>query len=219
MSDNEQGIGMTSMRTRDRMLERLGEQGIRDMRVLMAMRQVPRHLFVPEALAHCAYDDTALPIGSEQTISRPYTVAKMTELVMHAPVKKVLEVGTGSGYQAAVLSHLVDEVYTSERIHRLYLESRKLLDRLGYANIFCRYSSDELAWRREAPFDAVLLTAAPDEFPEALLKLVAVGGRIVLPLGNVSQGQQLTVIERLENGHHCEAIEAADFVPFLKGAV
>lgn len=213
------GIGMTSQRTRDRMLERLGEQGIRDMRVLMAMRQVPRHLFVAEALAHRAYEESALPILGGQTISRPYIVARMTELVMENPVEKVLEVGTGSGYQAAVLAQLVPEVFTSERIHSLYLQTRRLLQQLGYGNIRCRYSDGELAWKREAPFDAIVVTAAPEVFPEALVQLVRVGGRIVIPVGEYRRTQQLVCVERTEEGYVRQEIEPVEFVPLLKGAV
>ncbi len=213
------GIGMTSERTRDRMLERLGEQGIRDMRVLMAMRQVPRHLFVAEALAHRAYEDVALPIAGGQTISRPYIVARMTELVMQQPAEKVLEVGTGSGYQAAVLAQLVARVHTSERIHALYLQTRRLLRTLGYDNIHCRYSDGELAWKREAPFDAIVVTAAPETFPETLLQLVRVGGQIILPVGEYRRTQQLIRVTRTETGHLREDIEPVEFVPLLKGAI
>ncbi len=218
-SQQHHGIGMTSQRTRDRMLERLGEQGIRNMQVLMAMRQVPRHLFVAEALAHRAYEDTALPILAGQTISRPYIVARMTELIMERPVAKVLEVGTGSGYQAAVLAQLVPEVFTSERIHSLYLQTRRLLQQLGYGNIRCRYSDGELAWKREAPFDAIIVTAAPEVFPEALLQLVRVGGRIVVPVGAYRRPQQLVCVERTDEGYVRQEIEPVEFVPMLKGAV
>jgi len=213
------GIGMTSQRTRDRMLERLGEQGIRNMQVLMAMRQVPRHLFVAEALAHRAYEDTALPISAGQTISRPYIVARMTELIMERPVTKVLEVGTGSGYQAAVLAQLVPEVFTSERIHSLYLQTRRLLQQLGYGNIRCRYSDGELAWKREAPFDAIIVTAAPEVFPEALLQLVKLGGRIIVPVGGYRRTQQLVCVERTDEGYVRQEIEPVEFVPMLKGAI
>jgi protein-L-isoaspartate(D-aspartate) O-methyltransferase len=215
----EQGIGMTSERTRDRMLERLGDQGIRDMRVLMAMRQVPRHLFVEDALAHRAYEDTALPIAAGQTISQPYTVARMTELLLEKPMQKVLEVGTGSGYQAAVLAQLMADVFTSERIHSLYLQTRKLLADLGYGNIHCRYSDGELAWRREAPFDGILVTAAPEVFPQALLQMVREGGQIIVPVGGYRKAQELMRIERTAEGYTQEVIEEVEFVPMLKGAV
>ena len=214
-----QGIGMTSERTRDRMLERLGEQGIRDMRVLMAMRQVPRHLFVEDALAHRAYEDTALPIAAGQTISQPYIVARMTELLMELRPQKVLEVGTGSGYQAAVLSQLVGDVYTFERIHALYLHTRKLLQGLEYHNIHCRYSDGALAWKREAPFDAIIVTAAPEVFPQALLQQVVTGGQIVVPVGGYRKQQKLLRIVRTDDGFTEEVIEDVVFVPMLKGAV
>lgn len=210
---------MTSERTRDRMLERLGEQGIRDMRVLMAMRQVPRHLFVEDALAHRAYEDTALPIAAGQTISQPYIVARMTELLMEMRPKKVLEVGTGSGYQAAVLSQLVGDVYTFERIHALYLHTRKLLQALEYHNIHCRYSDGALAWKREAPFDAVIVTAAPEVFPEALLQQVDTGGQIIVPVGGYRKQQKLLRIVRTDDGFSEEVIEDVVFVPMLKGAI
>ncbi len=213
------GIGMTSQRARDRMLERLSEQGIGDIRVLVAMREVPRHLFVAEALAHRAYEEVALPIAGGQTISRPYIVARMTELVMQRPVEKVLEVGTGSGYQAAVLSRLVPQVFTSERIHKLYLQTRQLLRQLGYDNIRCRYSDGELAWRREAPFDAIVVTAAPETFPETLLQLVRVGGQIIVPVGEQRRTQTLIRVERTEDGYEREDIEPVEFVPLLKGAI
>ena len=214
-----QGIGMTSERTRDRMLERLGEQGIRDMRVLMAMRQVPRHLFVEDALAHRAYEDTALPIAAGQTISQPYIVARMTELLMELRPQRVLEVGTGSGYQAAVLSQLVGDVYTFERIHALYLHTRKLLQGLEYHNIHCRYSDGALAWKREAPFDAIIVTAAPEVFPQALLQQVVTGGQIVVPVGGYRKQQKLLRIVRTDDGFTEEVIEDVVFVPMLKGAV
>ncbi|HFD87674.1 MAG TPA: protein-L-isoaspartate(D-aspartate) O-methyltransferase [Gammaproteobacteria bacterium] len=210
---------MTSERTRDRMLERLGEQGIRDMRVLMAMRQVPRHLFVEDALAHRAYEDTALPIAAGQTISQPYIVARMTELLMELRPQKVLEVGTGSGYQAAVLSQLVGDVYTFERIHALYLHTRKLLQGLEYHNIHCRYSDGALAWKREAPFDAIIVTAAPEVFPQALLQQVVTGGQIVVPVGGYRKQQKLLRIVRTDDGFTEEVIEDVVFVPMLKGAV
>ncbi len=213
------GIGMTSERTRDRMLERLGEQGIGVRGGRLALRQGARQLVGAGALGHRAYVEVGLPITGGQTISRPYIVARMTELVMQRPAEKVLEVGTGSGYQAAVLAQLVARVYTSERIHALYLQTRRLLQTLGYDNIHCRYSDGELAWKREAPFDAIVVTAAPETFPETLLQLVRVGGQIILPVGEYRRTQQLIRVTRTETGHLREEIEPVEFVPLLKGAI
>lgn len=217
MSRSHLGIGMTSQRTRERMVQRLQEQGIRDIRVLDVLRQVPRHLFVDEALASRAYEDTALPIGSGQTISQPYTVARMTSVVVEGAPQRVLEVGTGCGYQASVLAPLVKELYTIERISALYQRARKLLQELKLHNVKLRHGDGYQGWSSMAPFDAIIVTAAPNEVPQALLQQLADGGRMILPVGKVGQ-QQLTVITRHGDDYAEEILETASFVPMLAGA-
>ncbi|MCB1756370.1 MAG: protein-L-isoaspartate(D-aspartate) O-methyltransferase [Gammaproteobacteria bacterium] len=193
------GIGMVSQRTRDRMVQRLEAQGIRDRRVLEVMASVPRHLFMDEALSSRAYEDVALPIGDGQTISQPYIVARMTEILLAAGrVRSVLEVGTGSGYQAAVLSRLVERVYTCERVQNLLGKARERFSRLGYDNIECRYSDGSWGWPEKGPFDGIIVTAAPESIPDALCEQLAVGGRLVCPVGRQSGDQVLTVVTRTE---------------------
>jgi protein-L-isoaspartate(D-aspartate) O-methyltransferase len=217
---SRRGIGMTSQRTRDRLVERLRERGIRDERVLAVIRQTPRHLFVDEALSSRAYEDTALPIGFRQTISQPYTVARMTEILLagERPVEKVLEIGTGSGYQAAILAQLVKRVYTVERIRDLYRRTRELLRGLGYRNLFTRHTDGTWGWPEQAPFDAIIATAAADEIPEALLEQLADGGRLVIPVDG-GQGQRLCLIQRNGNVFEQQTVEAVSFVPFCQGEV
>lgn len=210
------GIGMTSQRTRDRLVERLREEGIRNLRVLETIRGVPRHLFVDEALASRAYEDTALPIGHGQTISQPYIVARMTELVMERSPRKVLEIGTGSGYQAAVLSHLVETVYTTERIEPLLSQARARFRRLGYRNIRARHSDGTWGCPDVQPFDAIIVTAGGAEIPEALLTQLAVGGVLVMPVGGRS-GQVLTRIQRTEEVYERVDLEPVNFVPLIGG--
>lgn len=211
---------MTSQRTRDRLAERLRARGITSERVLDVIRMTPRHLFVDEALASRAYEDTALPIGFKQTISQPYTVARMTEILLagERPVEKVLEIGTGSGYQGAILAQLVKRVYSVERIRDLHLRTRDLVHRLGYRNFFTRHTDGTLGWPEQAPFDAIIATAAADQVPQALLEQLADGGRMVIPVGD-GAGQRLCLIER--NGHVFEqqTVEAVSFVPFCQGEV
>ncbi len=208
------GIGMTSQRTRDRLVERLREEGIRTLRVLETLRGVPRHLFVDEALASRAYEDTSLPIGHGQTISQPYIVARMTELVVERVPRKVLEIGTGSGYQAAVLSHLVETVYTTERIEPLLTQARVRFRRLGYRNIRARHSDGTLGWPEVQPFDAVMVTAGGAEIPESLLTQLAVGGVLVMPVGGRS-GQVLTRVTRTEDVYERVDFEPVNFVPLI----
>ena len=217
---SRRGIGMTSQRTRDRLAERLRARGIQDERVLEVMRQTPRHLFVDEALASRAYEDTALPIGFRQTISQPYTVARMTEILLAAerPVERVLEVGTGSGYQAAILAQLVTRVYTVERIRDLYRRTRELLHGLGYRNLFTRHTDGTWGWPEQAPFDAIIATAAADEIPNALLEQLADGGRLVIPVDS-REGQRLCVIERKGGVFEQQTVEAVSFVPFCQGEI
>jgi len=215
---DREGIGMTSQRARDRLVQRLQQNGIKDMRVLAAMRQVPRHLFIDEALSSRAYEDTALPIDARQTISQPYVVARMTELVMQTPnLKKVLEIGTGSGYQAAILAELVERVYSIERIERLYKQAHERLWKLGYRNIRLRHDDGQQGWEEAAPFDAIIVTAAPDVIPESLFQQLSVNGRMVIPVGRANGVQELQSITREEEGFRKEVIERVSFVPLLKG--
>jgi len=216
MNSGIRGIGMTSQRTRDRLVQRLREKGIRDERVLEVMRQVPRHWFMDEALASRAYEDTALPIGYGQTISQPYIVARMTEELLRVAPKKVLEVGTGSGYQAAILSRLTDEVYTVERIDALEKLARQRFRQLGYHNIYLRHSDGSWGWPGKAPFDAIMVTAAPSEVPQTLLEQLADGGVMVIPVGG-RMGQRLSVITRTGAVCEQEELEPVVFVPLLSG--
>lgn len=220
MSHDIRGIGMTSQRTRDRMVQRLQEKGIRNLKVLITMREVPRHLFVDEALASRAYEDSALPIVARQTISQPYIVARMTELLLQAPdVKRVLEVGTGSGYQCAVLAHLVRDVFSVERIERLHQLSKQRIEKLGYRNVRLLHADGGVGWERFAPYDAIMVTAAADEVPDTLVRQLKVGGRLVIPVVVGSNQQELKVITRTESGTLEEVIEQVVFVPLLGGAV
>lgn len=214
---NVKGIGMTSMRTRERMVGRLKEQGITNNKILDAMRNTPRHLFVDEALASRAYEDTALPIGYNQTISQPYIVAKMTELLLaFGPLAKVLEIGTGCGYQTAVLAQLVDYVYTVERIQPLQKKAKNLVWSLKHKNISYLHSDGGWGWPDHAPYDGILVTAAPPEIPEMLLRQMAVGGVMVIPIGHAG-GQELQRVRRTESDFEVEILESVNFVPFLSG--
>lgn len=203
---------------RERLLERLQDKGIRDIRVVLAMRQVPRHKFVDEALAWRAYDDDALPIDAGQTISQPYIVARMTELLMQVNPQKVLEVGTGSGYQAAVLSELVPQTYTVERIRRLHEKSKALLTELDLTYpVECLHSDGTWGYPQQAPYDAIIVTAAPEEVPEELLAQLRVGGRMLVPAGGNGEEQKLLCIDRTEKGFETETINSVVFVPMLQG--
>ena len=217
MSPHLRGIGMTSQRTRDRLVQRLLEKGIRHDGVLQAMRQVPRHIFVDEALASRAYEDTALPIGYGQTISQPYMVARMTELALgsSAPAK-VLEVGTGCGYQTAILAALAEQVYTVERVAALLDGARQRFRALKLRNIRTARTDGTWGWAEHAPYDAILVTAAPREVPPALLAQLAVGGRLVIPVGQ-NGAQQLHVVIRDADVFHTEIMEPVSFVPLVGG--
>lgn len=210
------GIGMTSQRTRDRLVERLRSEGIADSRVLEAIASTPRHLFVDEALASRAYEDTALPIGYGQTISQPYIVARMTEQLLEVAPRVVLEVGTGSGYQAAILSRLVEKVYTTERIEPLTTLARQRFRQLGYRNIRVQHSDGSWGWPQFGPFDAIIVTAGGSEIPPALLEQLNMGGRLVMPIGDrthqvlVSVTRTATVFERVD-------LEPVIFVPLVGG--
>lgn len=212
------GIGMTSQRTRDRMVQRLAEKGIRDPRVLKAMAEVPRHLFVDEALAHRAYEDTALPISHGQTISQPWIVAKMTETILQNGVpQKVLELGTGSGYQAAVLSRIVPEVFSIERIEDLTRQARKRFRQLGYRNIRTKTDDGYKGWPSEAPFDVIFITAAPREIPAGLFDQLAEGGQMIVPVGEGPQ--DLLRLTKTADGIKKENLGPVLFVPLLEGVV
>jgi protein-L-isoaspartate(D-aspartate) O-methyltransferase len=210
---------MTSARARERLMERLRSQGIADPRVLKAMTKVPRHELMDEALATRAYDDTALPIGFGQTISQPLTVARMTEtLLRDLQPRSVLEVGTGSGYQTAVLAELVPRVFTIERIEPLLRETRQRLRRLGYHYIQFRLGDGVAGWPEHAPFDAIVVTAAAPEVPDALIGQLAPGGRLVIPVG-ADGSQELRLIERSADDVTHQTLERANFVPLINGAI
>jgi len=212
-----QGIGMTSQRTRDRLISRLESEGVKSVEVLDAMRATPRHIFVDEALASRAYEDTALPIGYSQTISQPYIVARMTEtLLQSGPLNKVLEIGTGSGYQTAILSLLVKEVYSVERIEPLLRQARARFQELKLRNIRLQFDDGTLGWPEYGPYDGIIATAAPVEVPMPLLEQLTLGGRLIIPIGK--QGtQKLMLYTRTHEGVEEEFIEQVSFVPMLSG--
>ena len=211
---------MTSQRTRDRLIDRLRKEGIRDERVLAVMRTTPRHIFIDEALAHRAYEDTALPIGHGQTISQPYIVARMTEVLLEQGIPDfVLEVGTGSGYQSAILAQLVPRVYTVERINSLLSKARQCHRLMGLKNVYTKHSDGSWGWPDQAPYPAIMVTAAPEHIPESLLEQLAVGGRMVIPVGTVAGVQQLKLIERTAEQFDEHTLDAVRFVPLLNGAI
>jgi protein-L-isoaspartate(D-aspartate) O-methyltransferase len=218
MIQSLQGIGMTSSRTRERMIKRLMEQGISSHKVLDVIRNTPRHIFMDEALASRAYEDTALPIGYNQTISQPYIVAKMTELLLESSgrLAKVLEIGTGCGYQTAILAQLVDHVYSVERIAPLQKKAKDRLWELKLKNVSYLHSDGGWGWPDHAPYDGILVAAAPPEIPEMLLQHMSVGGVMVIPIGSGS-AQQLQRVIRTESGYEVERLEPVMFVPFLSG--
>lgn len=213
------GIGMTSQRTRERLIQRLKEQGITNQRVLDVMRMTPRHLFLDEALSHRAYEDTALPIGHGQTLSQPYIVALMTEILLSlGPRKKVLEIGSGSGYQSVVLAQLVDQVYSVERIKPLIDKARERLRLLGLRNVRFSHSDGGFGLPEYAPYDAILSAAAPNVVPEELLHQLGPDGILVIPVGP-GDVQELLVITRLGDSNNFEerVAEKVRFVPLLGG--
>jgi protein-L-isoaspartate(D-aspartate) O-methyltransferase len=211
------GIGMTSARTRERLVQRLKEQGIANEHVLDRIRNVPRHLFVDEALSSRAYEDTALPIGFGQTISQPYIVARMTEALLAAgPVAKVLEIGTGCGYQTAVLASLVQEIFSIERVAPLLARARQTLRELKIRNLHLRLDDGNVGWAARAPFDGILLTAAPPDVPALLLDQLRLGGRLIAPIGAESR-QELMRYTKTEHGVSREPLGAVSFVPLLSG--
>ena len=207
---------MTSQRTRERLIQRLMDQGITRFEVLEAIRSVPRHLFVDEALAHRSYEDTALPIGYGQTLSQPYVVAKMSELALaQGRPRKVLELGSGSGYQTAILASLVDEICAIERIKPLLERARKQLRALRVRNVRLRHGDGLDGWASEAPFDLILGAAAPEHLPTQLLEQLAPGGRLILPVGG--ERQQLMMVTATPEGFVEEVIEEVNFVPMVRG--
>lgn len=218
MNSKVHGIGMTSPRTRMRMLERLREQGIKNEAVLAAMFEVPRHLFIDEALASRAYDDVSLPINFNQTISQPYIVARMIEVLLEAgPLKRVLEIGTGCGYQAAVLAQIFPEVYSVERIQPLYERARRTLRDLKIRNASVRYADGTAGLPEAAPFDGIIMAAAAPALSQALREQLAIGGRMVLPMG--THEQWLHLVERDARGYRDSRLEAVKFVPLLSGKI
>jgi protein-L-isoaspartate(D-aspartate) O-methyltransferase len=210
------GIGMTSARTRERLIGRLRNAGISDERVLEAMRTVPRHLFIEEALAHRAYEDTALPIGLGQTISQPYTVARMTEILIVGNPQRVLEIGTGSGYQTAVLCALKLDVFSIERLEPLHKAARRSLQQAGLRNYRLQLGDGFLGWPEYGPYDAILIAAAAPTVPPALLDQLAPHGRLVMPVGNAER-QELILVRRTAEGDVTEKLEIANFVPLVRG--
>ena len=211
------GIGMTSQRTRNRLIERLKNKGISHKEVLRILSKVPRHLFLDEALATRSYEDTALPIGHGQTISQPFIVARMTEIIVQKDkLDNVLEVGTGSGYQAAVLAPFVKTLYTIEIIEPLYHVTKKLLLDLGYRNIHPYLADGSWGWPKAAPYDAIIVTAAPKQVPESLIEQLQIGGRMVIPVGEQQQIQKLHIITKTSDRHYdTEIHDDVSFVPLV----
>jgi protein-L-isoaspartate(D-aspartate) O-methyltransferase len=216
--DRLAGIGMTSARTRDRLVQRLREQGITNLAVLDRIRNVPRHIFVDEALASRAYEDTALPIGFSQTISQPYIVARMTEALLEGGRKigKVLEVGTGCGYQTAVLAPLVKKIYSIERIAPLAKRAQVTLKELGVKNVKAKHGDGTVGWKSQKPFDGILVAAAPLAVPEALFAQLANKGRLIVPVGPEGAQQLLRFTRQGENIER-EVLGSVAFVPMLGG--
>lgn len=209
---------MTSQRTRDRLIDRLRGKGIQDARVLNVLRNTPRHLFVDEALATRAYEDTALPIGQGQTISQPYIVARMTEaLLADGPLQKILEIGAGSGYQTAILAQLVDNVYSLERIQYFIPRIRQRLKTLGITNVNLKHADGYLGWSRYASYDGILAAAAPDKVPQTLLEqLNPKGGRLVIPRGKTGH-QELLLVTRQQQEFETRVLDMVSFVPLIEG--
>ncbi len=208
---------MTSQRSRDRLVTQLREMGIRSESVLASIRSTPRHIFVDEALASRAYDNTALPIGHNQTISQPYIVARMTEALLETgEPDRVLEVGTGCGYQTAILAQFARQVYSIERIKALLANARERFQSLNYRNIKSIYGDGGQGWPENAPYQGILVTAAPAKIPETLLSQLAVGGRLIIPIGHSGQ-QKLLSITRTDDGYVEKHLDGVSFVPLLTG--
>jgi len=217
LNQGVQGIGMTSARTRDRLVQRLRESGISSSEVLEQIRNVPRHLFVDEALASRAYEDTALPIGLGQTISQPYVVAKMTEALLDGlQGQRILEIGTGCGYQTAVLAPLVKEIYTVERIPELLRKAKQRLRQLDIYNVHFRQGDGWEGWPKYGPYDGIIVAAAPDELPDKLLQQLAPGGQLVIPVGP-SGRQELVKVTRHNDRYEQSSLGLVSFVPLVHG--
>ena len=217
MKTDHLGIGMTSQRTRERLISKLVEMGIKSGDVLDIIRNTPRHLFVDEALASRAYENTALPIGFNQTISQPYIMARMTEALLgDKHLKIVLEVGTGCGYQTAVLARLAGKVYSIERIADLCNRARQRLSALKIHNVRLKHGDGSRGWPEHAPYDGIMVAAAPVGVPEDLLQQLALAGRLVIPVG-AAGAQKLLLITRTENGYHEEQLNLVSFVPMQEG--
>jgi len=212
-----EGIGMTSRRTRMRLVQRLRDAGIQSEPVLDAVAQVPRHIFLDEALAHRAYEDTSLPIGHNQTLSQPYIVARMTELLLAHGPENVLELGTGSGYQTAVLAHLFPRIYSVERIRPLQDRARDRLRQLQMRNVLLKHADGGMGWPERGPFDGIIVTAAPVDVPRELLDQLADGGVLIAPVGE----EQQVLVEVVRRGQHFERreLEPVRFVPLLAGVI
>ncbi len=216
------GIGMTSRRTRERLVKRLHENGITDSAVLEAISSVPRHIFIDEALAHRAYEDSALPIGLGQTISQPFVVALMTSMLLNKPRKRILEIGTGSGYQTAVICAMphVQKVFSVERLESLISRAKERLKAIGNSNVRIKHGDGFVGWPEEAPFDGILVTAAPRLIPDELLEQLSPGGRLIAPVGE-GDVQELRIYDRLdsveEGGFKVTVIDKVKFVPMVKG--
>jgi len=207
---------MTSQRTRDRLVARLREKGIQNERVLAQIAAVPRHLFVDEALSHRAYEDTALPIGHGQTISQPFVVALMTQVLLEVGPRKVLEVGTGCGYQTAILAQLCRQIFTIERIEALVPRAKQRLQQLGLRNVVAKFGDGYKGWDAHGPFDAIIVTAAPSAVPPELLAQLADGGRMILPVGGDAL-QELRVIDKRDGVLAERVLDKVRFVPLLSG--
>lgn len=217
MSNQFQGIGMTSQRARDRLVTQLREMGIQSETVLEVIQNMPRHIFVDEALASRAYDNTALPIGHNQTISQPYIVARMVEaLIEGARPEKVLEIGTGCGYQTAILSRMVGRVYSIERIEALLYRARERFRELKCRNIRVRHGDGNLGWPENAPYDGIIVSAAPMGIPEVLLEQLAVNGKLIIPVGRSGEQELLSVL-RTEDGFTEKRLDWVSFVPMVEG--
>jgi len=222
---NLAGIGMTSQRTRERLIGRLLEQGITHWGVLDVVRSTPRHIFLDEALSHRAYEDVSLPIGYNQTISQPYIVAKMTEAVLNnhpaleqGKLHNVLEIGTGCGYQTAIIAPLARKVYSVERIKPLLEKARKNIRLLGLNNVQFKHDDGSLGWKEKGLFDAIIAAAAPQRVPEELLAQLADGGRLIIPIGSEDM-QELRLITRQGDEYHTEVVAAVRFVPLFIGSI
>lgn len=213
----QRGIGMTSERTRIRLAKQLIDMGISNKEVLEQIKIVPRHLFIDEGLASRAYENTALPIGHGQTISQPYIVARMTEILLNGPHDKVLEIGAGSGYQSAVLAKFVSKIFAVERIAPLAIKLRERIQQLRYPNILVKHGDGMEGWAENGPYDAILAAAAPVVVPPKLLEQLKIGGRLIIPVGSEGQQTLLLITREDETNFSEEKLDAVSFVPMRSG--